>query len=248
MIKKSIVYILLFICGLQALDAAETVSSSIDLPHNYGRLKADVGKRGRNAGRTTRRGNKSKKQSKATSERFSYFLKSLVLPGWGEYAMGNKKESLFFASTEVVLIAAAVGLNYYSGVREDDYKKYARAHAGVNSDGKQEQYWKDLGNYDDVVAYNLYKTNIRDFGSRYENEEDYWFWDSEKSRKKYDGIRISSEDARVYSYYTIGGILANHLFSAINASYKAGKIKPAVSTTINDDHKIESKLSVSYHF
>lgn len=242
---------MLFLFGIETVFAAENLSSSVNLSNNYQNLKMDVGRSGRKSGRSGRLGRKSlsrKKKKHDKNDRFTYFLKSLVLPGWGEYSLGKKNEALFFGSTEIALIAAAIGLDYYSGVREDDYKRYARVHAGVDNSGKDEQYWINLGNFKNVDEYNQYKTNRREFGSRYENAEDAWYWDSDKQRKKFDEIRISAEDAETYTYYAIGGLVLNHLASAINASYEAGKIVPKVSTTINKDNKVKSKLSVNYNF
>lgn len=194
-----------------------------------------------------RRKKRRAKSSSTGSGSYEYFMKSLAVPGWGEYELGYKEDTKWFLIAEGALIAAAIGFTYYSGVRTDDYKSFARTHAGVNISGKNEQYWINISNYNNVDLYNQAKSNQHDYANRYEDPNDAWYWDNAKSREKFDDIRIEAENFETMGYYMIGGIVANHLISAINASYKSGKVKPSVETSLNSQNQPVSKFVLSYN-
>lgn len=191
---------------------------------------------------------KDKKGEKKKSDSFKYFIRSFLVPGWGEYKLGRKKEAAGFFITEISLIAVAAGFKYYSAVREDDYKDLAILKAGVDSSGKDERYWVDIANYDNVEDYNAQRNIDRDFSNRYDDPSDFWDWSSTSTRKDYDDIRISSEDGDTRFYYTIGAIALNHLVSAINASYRAPALKTEIIQSLNDSGEIKHKLMLSYKF
>ena len=182
--------------------------------------------------------------SKKNDVKFDYFIKSLALPGWGEYKLGNKGQAYAFFTSEALLIGSVVGLYYFSTVRTDDYQDYAALHAGVKKGGKQDSYWISIGNYDNTAAFNEQKNQERNFGARYLEADEQWQWDSSTNRKKYDNVRIEAENLETLSYYAIGAVLANHLLSAMNASFLAG----TVNLEVNPDQEGElpqGKVSIS---
>ena len=195
--------------------------------------------------------NSNKSVSKKDSYRFDYFIKSLAIPGWGGYDMGNRNEAIFFLSSEIALIATSITLYVYSGVKVDDFKNFAERHAGINSSsGKNENYWINIGNYDNVDAYNEQKLRNRDYANRYLDDDDYWHWDTTQNKKRFDDIRIMASTAETMSLYAVGLIAANHLLSAINASFEAGKkFETKVTTTYDkENNEIKNKLSLNYQF
>ncbi|MDA3838979.1 MAG: hypothetical protein PF574_08365 [Candidatus Delongbacteria bacterium] len=191
---------------------------------------------------------KDKKGAKKRGDGFKYFMRSLAVPGWGEYKLGRKKEAAAFFITEVSLIAVAAGFKYYSGIREDDYKDLAVLQAGINTSGKDDRYWIDIANYDNVEDYNAQRNIDRDFSNRYDDPSDAWDWSSTTVRKDYDDIRISSEDGNTRFYYTIGAIVLNHFVSAINASYKVPVVKTEIIQSLDTSGDIKNKLQLTYKF
>lgn len=191
---------------------------------------------------------KGDKDKKKKTDSFKYFIRSFIVPGWGEYKLGRKKEAATFFITEVSLIAVAAGFSYYSSIREDDYKDLAALKAGVDPSGKDERYWVDIANYDNVEDYNAQRNIDRDFNNRYDNPSDFWDWSSTSVRKDYDDIRISSEDGNTRFFYTIGAIALNHLVSAINASYRAPALKTEIIQSLDDTGHVNHKLMLSYKF
>ncbi len=194
-----------------------------------------------------RYGRASKSRSK-DSEGFSYFWRSLLVPGWGEYRLGLKKEAAMFFITDIFLIGTAAGLNYYSGIRTDEYKDYAELYAGVNPSGKSDSYWIHISNYDNTLEFNEQRNISRYFNERYEDENDQWDWVSDARREKYNDIRVSAENADTWFYYTAGGIVLNHFLSGLNASSKASAVKTSVMQSFDSEGKIKNKLQLTYEF
>ncbi len=194
-----------------------------------------------------RYGRSTKSKSKS-GDGFSYFWRSLLIPGWGEYKLGYKKQAAVFLLTDVFMIGAAAGLNYYSGVRTDEYMDFAEMYAGVNTSGKSDSYWIHISNYDNTLEFNEQRNIDRYYSERYTDEEDFWDWTSDDKREKYNDIRISAENADTWFYYTIGGIALNHFISALNASGKASAVKAQVLQSFDKEGNIKNKLQLTYDF
>jgi hypothetical protein len=194
-----------------------------------------------------RYGRTTKSKSK-NSDSFGYFWRSFLIPGWGEYNLGLKKEAAVFFITDILLAGTAAGFNYYSGVRTDEFKDFAEIYAGVDPVGKSEAYWIHISNYDNTLQYNEQRNIKRYFNERYDDESDSWDWESEDKRKQYDGIRISAENADTWFYYSIGGMALNHFLSALNASGKASAIKGTVIQSFDSEGYIKNKLTLTYDF
>lgn len=153
-----------------------------------------------------------------TPSRGKAFLLSLILPGAGEYYAGSKKMAGIFFGTEVLLWAAYGSFRTYGNWKKDDYKRFATVHAGIDPAGKDYQYFIDVENYMDIRSYNEAKLQQRDVNALYPEDEEYrWQWDSEASRKRYEKLRLASDDAYTRALFVIGGIVVNHIISGIDA-------------------------------
>ena len=208
----------------------------------------DIGQLNKDMSFVRDRYGKDKKNAKKRGDGFKYFMRSFLVPGWGEYKLGRKKEAAAFFITELSLIAVASGFKYYSSIREDDYKELAVLQAGINPSGKDDRYWIDIANYDNVEDYNAQRNINRDYENRYDDPSDFWDWSSTSTRKDYDDIRISSEDGNTRFYYTIGAIVLNHFVSAINASYKVPVVKTEIIQSLDTSGDIQNKLQLTYKF
>lgn len=229
------------ICFLFVISTFNSIFAEIYITNNFDKIANDPVFNYDRYGRTTK--NKSK-----NSDGFSYFWRSLLVPGWGEYKLGLKKEAGIFLLTDLFLIGTAAGLNYYSGIRTDEFKDYAELYAGVNTGGKTDSYWIHIANYDNTLEYNEQKNISRYFQERYEDEDDQWNWVSSARRNKYNDIRVSAENADTWFYYTVGGIALNHFLSALNASGKASAVKTSVIQSFDSEGRITNKLKLTYDF
>jgi hypothetical protein len=146
------------------------------------------------------------------------FLYSLFVPGAGEYYAGSKKMARVFFTSELLLWTTYFSFRTYGHWKEDDYRRFAVSHAGVNLAGKDHQYFVNIENYDSIQDYNEAKLRQRNIDAMYpENDMYSWQWDSGDSRKRFEQLRIASDTAFNNSLFVIGGIVLNHIISGIDA-------------------------------
>jgi len=146
------------------------------------------------------------------------FLYSLLLPGLGEAYSGNFGYTKFFLTVETAGWGVYL-MNHLQVVsKTDDYKNFAIDHAGIIQAGKDRQYWIDIGKYDTIYEYNEQKRRERNVSAIYtENTQNLWRWDSKNNRLYYDWKRIQARELERSQIYLVGGLVLNHLLSAINS-------------------------------
>ena len=149
---------------------------------------------------------------------FSAFLLSLALPGLGEAYVGESHYTRIFLATEILGWGLFISNLIQVESREDQYKNYAVQHAKIMSQGKDIQFWIDIGKFESIYEHNEQTRRNRDIESIYpETQQNFWSWDNEANRKFYDWQRIRTREIERREVYYIGGIVLNHLVSAINA-------------------------------
>ncbi len=147
-------------------------------------------------------------------------IKSAILPGWGEYELNKNSRGNFFLTTEIIGIV----LTTFSFVKSSNiittYKSIAAEHANVNIDGKNHQFWVDIGNYDSQYDYNDEHLRWREFDNIYPSEANWnWDWEAESKRKEFEDLRIESDRMKLVGKFFICGIVLNHIISVIDVLY-----------------------------
>ena len=171
-------------------------------------------------------------QDAASSSRqvvpFRAFLQSLLIPGWGQKYVGEGTAmgTVHFV-TDVALWGAVVGFHAYGTWKKEAYRTFAVTHASITSEGKDNQYYVDIGNFHNLDQYNEQQRRDRDFDELYLSNDDWWEWDSNSNRLRFKRLRIQSGNALNNRYYVLGAIFLNHVFSAIHASRQASKLQHA---------------------
>lgn len=146
------------------------------------------------------------------------FLSSLLIPGWGQYKQDRTDKALIFFGFEAVMWGGIFATRAYSKSLAQDYRVYAEVHAGINSDGKNHDYFVDIGNYDSMTQFNEVQQLERDYDSIYSGDNYEWSWDSENNRNTFEDLRIQSDRFKHNAVYFAGAIVVNHLVSAIDAA------------------------------
>ena len=178
-------------------------------------------------------------------------VKSLVLPGWGEYSLGNQIRGRIFVLSETTLFLAILGSHFISKRQETEYRAYAAEHAGISPVGKDRQFWVDIGNYSSLLAFNEEHLRWRDFNALYEDNDTWtWSWDSNDNRERFENMRIASDSWMLRSSFFIGGVVLNHIVSAIDALYlsKISNIKETVVFANYDPYLDKTGLSLNFYF
>lgn len=177
-------------------------------------------------------------------------VKSAILPGWGEAAKHNTKRSRLFILTETVLWTTCIGTYTYSAHQAKQYESFAVAHAGIDARGKEHQYWVDIGNYQNMTSHNDEHLRFRDIDELYPEGEGWeWSWDSKKNRTDFEAMRIRSDRFAHAGKFIIGGIVMNHIISAIDALYltRLEKVE-SISLVPSLDHHGRTNFSLQVEF
>lgn len=158
------------------------------------------------------------------------FLQSLLLPGWGQHYANSKRTMRFFILTEVLTVGSYVGFRTWGNWLEDDYRAFAVTHAGVDLKGKKDDYFVDIGNFDNIADYNQAQLRDRDLIDVYRNTEAFhWQWDNSQNRDKFEDLRIRSDRASNNSEFALAAIFLNHLVSAIHSTLSVYKYNKKLS-------------------
>lgn len=143
---------------------------------------------------------------------------SLFVPGAGEYYADETFYTKIFFGIEVAAIGSLLLTDYIYRSKLDDSRIFATSHAGINPSGKDNDYWRVVGKYDDIFLHNQQRLRERAIGDLIpENELNNWRWDTHKNRLKYDKKRLDAQLIRDSEAFIITAIFVNHLVSAINA-------------------------------
>ena len=173
-------------------------------------------------------------------------LQSLMLPGWGQSTLGFKGRSNTFFYTESVILISILATNKFSNEIKRNYIAFASSHAFVTSNGKDREFWVDIGNYNSIEDYNDEHLRNRETDDLYPlNSEWSWKWDSDENRRHFESRRIQSDRFKLASTFAVGALALNHIISSIDALYlkrKSKLNKLSFSSYQNDVNEIGYKI------
>jgi hypothetical protein len=146
------------------------------------------------------------------------FFYSLIVPGLGEAYVGRTGYTKFFLSVEGIAWGLLLANRLNVDWQTQDYQNYAVQHANINRSGKDDDYWINVGFYNNIYDYNEQMRRDRNIDAIYEENAFYaWYWDSYDNRKYYAVKRAETREMAGRAVYYMGAIALNHLVSAINA-------------------------------
>jgi len=144
---------------------------------------------------------------------------SLLVPGMGEMYAGQYGTGKYFTVAEGALWLTLLAFDRQGSWLEADAHNFAAQHAQVNLNGKSEQYFVDIGNFNSVYAYNQQVLRDRDVHKLYDEQSAYkWTWDSPANRDIYRDRIVSSNQMFNNTRFVAAAIAVNHVVSAINAA------------------------------
>jgi len=145
------------------------------------------------------------------------FLLSLLVPGAGQFYAQAPGRGRFFVGAELAIWTGFLGFRLYSDWKEEDYRLYAAEHAGVDPRSKSQEYFEDVSLFMSMEEYN--RQQLRDFREEAQlyAQGDFWEWDSEGSRRKFDSLYRASTNAEDNAIIMTGVGVFNHLISAVDA-------------------------------
>lgn len=162
-------------------------------------------------------------------------LLSLVLPGAGHYYSGRMDVGSYFLGTDIALWIGLFGVNYYAGIMRDDSRKFASQHAGLTIDGKDDNYFANVGNYLNIYNYNNEKLQSGEYNKMYDINTHFWNWDSPGNQSEFEKQRKRSERTYNLSPIIATGLIINRLVSALSAILLTNKYNNGSGIGISSD-------------
>jgi hypothetical protein len=144
-------------------------------------------------------------------------LYSLLLPGMGELYAGNYSSGQYFTIADGVIWSTLAGISVYGNSKEKDYRAFAQSFGGANLNNKDDEYFANIGIYENIDQYNREKELNRQFDEVYNVESHYWSWDGTDERREYRNLWSSSESAKNNLRFAVGALVLNRIVSAIFA-------------------------------
>lgn len=154
--------------------------------------------------------------------KISPILQSLILPGTGEYSLNFNHRGRVFLLVEGTIWLSLISSVLMSDILQREFQTYAAEHANILPSGKNREFWVDIGNYESREIFNQEHLRFREFDAveKYENDEWNWNWDGATSKRKYfESLRIKSDVWSLAGKFLIGGVVLNHIVSAIDVLY-----------------------------
>ena len=143
-------------------------------------------------------------------------LYSMLLPGMGEYYADNYSTGKYFTIADGVFWGVFAGISIYGNNKENDYRSFAKSFGGVDVNGKDSEYFANIGVYENITDYNRDRELNRKFNEVYDEETHFWGWEDNK-RKEYRNLWTSSENAKNNVRFAVGALILNRIVSSIFA-------------------------------
>ncbi|MCU0372594.1 MAG: hypothetical protein MUE56_05065 [Ignavibacteria bacterium] len=144
-------------------------------------------------------------------------LLSLVLPGAGHFYTDRMDVGAYFLGADAVLWLGLFGVNYYAGIIKDDSRSYASQHAGLDVNGKDDDYFSNVGSYLNIYNYNNEKLQAGEYDKMYDINTYFWNWDSPENQSEFEKQRKRSERTYNISPVIVTGLILNRLVSALSS-------------------------------
>ncbi len=159
-------------------------------------------------------------------------LYSLLLPGLGDWKLGNRSRATVFFAVEGAIWLSFAAFQYQGGDLEDDYQYLAMRFAGVTQDDHSDDFYATIRDYDSSEEYEAVIKDEGRFTPPYidgsealdayftENRVDDfepWLWASTDRRLQYSETRSSSKTAYRRADYMLAAAATNRVVSAVFA-------------------------------
>jgi hypothetical protein len=157
-------------------------------------------------------------------------LRSIVLPGWGQYYLGNHSLARRMMTAEACLWLLHGTFKGAQDWYKQDFRAFATLHSGISYHLKPDIYYFRLGRYDSIEDYNQAQLRDRNIDAVYPlGTEKDWEWDSIHNRERYMDIRRASLRAAKAASFTVGSMVLNRAVAAIHVLFLSRKVGTAAN-------------------
>lgn len=165
------------------------------------------------------------------------FMFSLIVPGSGQYYLNSRTRGEIYITEEMIGWLAYFYTDYTSNWRIEHYKSYADQHFNYSDN--------DPGKKSYTEMWHLLKERV--YASEnlpYEKEGEYYeligkldalemFWESPEQQDYYYNLRQDANRVYKTRNMILGGILVNHIVSAVDALIQAKGLNIKLKSGMN---------------
>ncbi|UCD63680.1 MAG: hypothetical protein JSW34_13195 [Candidatus Zixiibacteriota bacterium] len=150
---------------------------------------------------------------------------SALLPGAGEYYLGNRGKARYFFGVEAVTWVGFFTFRTYGGWKKDDYIGLAAQRADAQLDDKDDEFLDWVGFYQSIDEYNtLGRVSDPDRPYLEDTPENHWYWQSVEDQMAYRDLKNRSREAYRRSNFMIGLAVLSRVVSVIDVVREARRV------------------------
>lgn len=140
-------------------------------------------------------------------------LKSLILPGWGNYELGDKNTAYVHVATEIALWAGYVYHGNLAKQEISDYKASAKAQLLLPNTSHSAEYYRLISRYNSYDDYIEFQRRQGAAVSSDLSADLRWRWKDEEARKAFNRQRIAAHETEKDVRYWLYGAALNRVLS-----------------------------------
>lgn len=173
-------------------------------------------------------------------------LLSAVLPGAGQFYVGDKKSARIFFAADIVTWIGYLSFKTYANWKEDDYVRYAAIHANAVIDGKSKEFIDLVGFYTDINEYNrLGRAFDPEREYLFDTPENHWRWKSEAEQYQFRDLKNRSREADRRADFMIGVAIVDRVIAVIDAVRGARRANNRLGGSFSGEEQPTYKFSVN---
>lgn len=171
-------------------------------------------------------------------------LYSALLPGGGEWYLGQRKRARYFIGAELISWIGYLSFKTYANWKEADFIRLASAGANTNLEDKNDEFRDWVGFFDSIDEFN---TIGRVFAPErpylQDTEENHWFWSDPSERRTYRHLKNRSREADRRADFMIGAAVVNRIVSVIDAVVTARGMRRKLGSDFSSGQRFKFDIS-----
>jgi hypothetical protein len=171
-------------------------------------------------------------------------LLSALLPGAGEYYVGNRGKARYFFTVEALSWAGCIAYRTYGHWKKEDYMRYAKTHANANLEGKSEEFRDMVGFYHSIDDYNsLGRVYDPQRPYLYDTPENHWRWQNDADQATYRDLKNRSREAYRRGKFMVGIAVANRIISVLDAIRDTRRANRSLEHSFSQEKPLQLQLA-----
>jgi hypothetical protein len=173
------------------------------------------------------------------------FLLSALVPGAGQYYVGNRKKARVFFAAETMTWISYISFRTYGNWKKDDYIRYGNTYAGASLDDKDDEFLDMVAFYEDIDQYNTLGRAFDPERPYYPDTPEYhWRWPSEYHQQAFRELKNRSREAYRKSDFVLGIAIVTRIVSVVDAVRDATRINRKTQEEFSRTNDLDFRFDV----